>query len=220
MEYSCTSMASPSRLARISVGLCFCWVLAVPVGCIDRPARVRPPSINPSAAAAQAMSEYDADGDGELSGDELKKCPGILASMGRYDTSGDGQVSAAELSERLTQWKVEGVGLISLICRVQIDGELLSGAEIRLVPESFLGEAFKPCSGTTSGQGRASIITANADLPPQQQNLRAALVGLYKVRITHPNMDIPAKYNTKTELGADISRQEALEGISFNLTSG
>ena len=108
MEYSRTSTVSPSRLARISAGLCFCWVLAALVGCIDRPARVRPPS----------------------------------------------------------------------------------------------------------------IITANADLPPEQQNLEAALVGLYKVQITHPNMDIPAKYNTKTELDADISRQEALEGISFNLTSG
>ena len=32
--------------------------------------------------------------------------------------------------------------------------------------------------------------------------------GIFRVVVTHPNVDIPAKYNTQTELGRIVSRRD------------
>ena len=194
-------------------------VLVVLAGCSSRPARILPPSIDPDSAAQLAIEAYDADGDGALSSDELKKCPGILAAVARYDTSGDGQVTPDEIAARIRQWTEEGTGLVAVVCTVQMDGEPLAGAEVRFVPEGFLGEAVKPAHGKTSGRGRAIMAMSPEDLPAGRERLQVMQMAVYRVEITHPDVEIPARYNTQTELGVDMSQGEAQGGVHLQLNS-
>lgn len=203
------------KVAAPVVGL----VLVVLAGCNSGPARVLPPSIDPDGAAALAIEAYDADGDGALSGDELKECPGILAALGRYDTSGDGQVTRDEIAARIRQWAEEGTGLVAIVCTVQMDGEPLVGAEVRFVPEGFLGEAVKPAHGKTSRRGRAIMAMSPNDLPAGRERLQAMQMAVYRIEITHPDIEIPARYNTETELGVDMSQGEAQGGVHLQLNS-
>ena len=45
-----------------------------------------------------------------------------------------------------------------------------------------------------------------------------SIPGLYAVRITHPTVDIPAKYNTETELFVELSPMDMQnETPTFNI---
>ena len=52
-------------------------------GCSRFPDPPERPDLDPAAAAQKAMGEYDANGDGKLSGDELKKCPALAVALTR-----------------------------------------------------------------------------------------------------------------------------------------
>jgi hypothetical protein len=178
-------------------------VASVMWGCSPHtPARVPAPPIDPSGAASQAMTLYDTNHDGAISGDELNKCPALKVSLKRF-SNGDGKVTAETISAELEKIKESLVGLLTLNAKVTLDGKNVEGATVLLEPEPFLGGTISPASGKTNAEGFASIAI--------DPNVRPTGVnpGLYKVRISkqvNGQETIPARYNKDTELGVEVAQ--------------
>jgi hypothetical protein len=188
-------------------------------GCSYQPARVHPPDVDPQEAGHAAIELYDANGDRQLDRAELAECPGILAGMARYDSDGDAQVGAEEIAARINQWHESGIGVMSVNCRVLLDGQPLVGAAIELMPEPFLTPQVQSSRGVTEDHGLAYMMISSDDLPESQQDLDGVHVGIYKARITHPEIHLPPKYNTSSTIGAEIAIEDQTGGITFRLST-
>jgi hypothetical protein len=178
-----------------------------------------PPSLSPSQAASQALAEYDANKDGVLDDKELEKCPALKSALKKIDKNNDGRLSADEIAERLQIFQRQGM-LTSARVEVTLDGMALGAATVTLVPEPFMGPAFKPASGVTDGAGTA---------PLQVEGAYNGLVpmGYYRVEVSKKNAAgqelIPARYNTKTLLGQEVAPEAEERGgagtIKLRVTS-
>lgn len=193
-------------------------------GCGRGPTPVRQPAIDAAAAGRDALSRYDTDGNGVIAGAELDAAPTLKAALARLDTDKDGGVSAAEVAERVRAWKQMRTGLASVRCHVTLDGKPLAGARVVLEPESFLGTHVKPATGETNPFGDVSPSVAAEDLP--DPSLPGGVhFGLYRVRIskqTDGRETLPARYNSETILGQEISYDDpgmAANDIRFKLES-
>ncbi|TWT87221.1 EF hand [Pseudobythopirellula maris] len=199
--------------------------LIVSTGCSNRPAAIRPPSINASQAGRLAMEEYDTDGDGFVGGDELKSAPGLNAAIESLDTDGDGKVSADEVAERVKKWQSFGVGLTSVRYSVTIDGQPLPDADVTFDPEAFLGDEILVAKGKTNRRGLGSASIPR-DMRPTEDSPPGLAYGLYKVRISkivNGQEMIPSRYNEETILGQQVSIDNTATsrgtGITFDLES-
>jgi hypothetical protein len=159
---------------------------------------------------------YDSDHDGKIGGAELDQCPALKAAMPQIDTTGKKAITADMIAERVKAWQDSKVGRISLSCTVRRNGRPLSGAEVRFVPEKFLGDDVAMAKGTTNANGVTivSVETTNRSDPP------GLAPGLYRVEITKAGENVPAKYNTATTLGQEVALDAAgvQEGFAFDLT--
>lgn len=167
-------------------------------GCSSEPARVVPPTI-PADAGQAAVSKFDADGDQAIGGAELDQVPSLKSAMRRFDRNRDNKISPEEIQARIQSWQSSKVGLLQANVKVLLNGRPLSGAEVRLMPEAFLGTSIQPAKGITDNEGRAALRTS--DGPGVQ-------LGLYRIEISKKSgsaESIPAKYNERTELGAEIA---------------
>ena len=180
---------------------------------------VKPPSVNPGSAADKVIELCDKDANGLLSASELAASPGLLSAFAQYDTSGDKQLSKEEIVARLTEMYAVGTGLSAFNCRVTLDNRPLKGAHVRFVPESFLGEDVKLAEGDTEGGGSASIGIADEELPAQARGLKLMQTGIYRVEITHPKTNLPAKYNSQTTLGYEYHPTNPDDVVVFRLQS-
>jgi hypothetical protein len=160
---------------------------------------------------------FDKNGDDKLSGDELDKCPGLKAALSRLDPAKTGAVTADMIAARVTAWRASRLGRMSVRCSVSHNGQPLQGAEVKFVPEKFLGTEIKTASGVTDAGGVAMISAPQSrpDDPP------GVPPGFYRVEITKSGLAIPAKYNTDTVLGAEIAsdaQELQIRGLKFDLT--
>ncbi|QDU56994.1 EF-hand domain-containing protein [Aeoliella mucimassa] len=185
--------------------LCLGVLLGVAAGCLDRPPAVSKPDWDPADSAQQAVSDADVDGDQKLSAKELKAYPALSGMVGELDKDGDGALTVAEIEPEFELWADRGAGLRSLSCSVMYKGRPLNGATVEFEPESFMGGSIQPCTGVTDESGRARMSIDKQYLPDDMQDLPAVHLGFYKVRITHPSIDLEAKYNDSTTLGAAVS---------------
>jgi hypothetical protein len=80
-------------------------------------------------------------------------------------------------------------------------GQPLRDAVVVFEPEPYLGSAIEPAEGTTNAQGAAAIGIDSAHVPEALRNRKVMRCGTYKVRITHPKVSLPPKYNIETTLG-------------------
>ena len=189
------------------------------VGCNSRPGAIRPPSLDPADAAEAAIELYDASDDGMLSKEEWSLSPELTAVVERYDTNSDASLTDEEIAEGIRGWQEGPVGVRAVLFRVSFAGRPLSGATVKLVPASFLGDAIKPATGEANQAGAGKLGVAPEDLPRNAPKMKLAQPGLYHVEITHPKIKIPEKYNTKSTLGVEISgAYPGVEGIVWNLT--
>jgi hypothetical protein len=175
--------------------------------CSRGPARVHPPKIDPATAAAAALAEYDRNGDGALSDEELVAAPALQTAKSRLDVDPqDGRITAAEIAERIESWQATRLAILPISCSVQLGGRPLRGATVTLEPESFLGDAVKPATGTTLRHGSAGLSVAKPFRPaPTAMGVQC---GFYKIRISKLQGDretIPARYNAKTTLGVEVA---------------
>ena len=113
-------------------------LFVVSTGCPQGPGRVYPSSINASAAGAKAIEMFDANKDGKLSGEELDKCPGLKAALSKVDSGNEG-VTAERITARIKVWQKSRLGRMSVVCTVTHNGKGFEGAEVKFVPEKFLG---------------------------------------------------------------------------------
>jgi hypothetical protein len=212
-----------SRLFRVQLTPLLPIVSLLATSCSRGPARIEQPGIDPSSSGRLAMEQYDADGDGKVAGAELDKSPPLKTALARLDTDGDEGVSADEVAARVNAWKEMRTGLTSVRTHVNLDGQPLAGALITLEPESFLGDNIKPARGTTNIFGDISPCIAPEDLPDPTLP-GGAHFGLYRVRISklvNGKETLPARYNSETTLGLEVSYDEAglASGLKFDLKS-
>jgi len=135
------------------------------------------PTVNPSRAADDAVELHDKDGSGALSQSELAASPGLLATINKYDTSGDKELDRDEIEARLSEMYSSGAGLTSFDCRLLLDDRPLRGAQVRLVPEPFLGDAVKSGSGVTDAAGAVTVGIADEELPETVRGLKKNAIG-------------------------------------------
>lgn len=147
------------------------------------------------------MSQYDSDGNGALSAAELEACPALAKMMKAYDSDADGMISKSELTVRIQGFVDSQAALVPLSANVTLNNRPLAGATVRFVPEEYYAGAIKAAVGTTAKSGAAQMAISPEELPENQRKLRAIQFGTYRVEITHPEIDIPSKYNTATTLG-------------------
>jgi hypothetical protein len=198
----------------IVVGAC------VFAGCSGRPGRVSPPDVNASSSASRAIELYDRSGDGVLAKDEWSASPALVAVAATYDKDRDGMLTTDEIRDGIAAWKASGVGARMVPFTVRWNGRPLSGASVRLVPAPFLEGAVKAASGESGASGGGQLSLAAEDRPRNAPDIPLMQPGLYHVEITHPTAKIPAKYNTQTTLGIEItSGNPGPEGASWSLTA-
>ena len=190
------------------------------VGCSGRPGTIRPADVDAAAAAQKAIELYDKSGDGQLAKDEWSSSPALSAVATNYDKNGDGTLLEDEVASGIDAWKQSGVGARVVPFTVQWNGRRLVGAKVLLVPAPFLDDVLKPANGEAGPGGAGQLGLAPEDRPRNAPNIPLMQPGLYHVEITHPSTKIPAKYNTSTTLGIEItSGNPGPDGIVWALSS-
>lgn len=188
-------------------------LLLFATSCIQTTTAVKPPVIDPAAAAAEAIKLYDGNSDGKLDKDELAVSSLDLVM---WDDDKDGGITEPEISQRLQAFIDSKVGLMTTTCEVSWNGEPLKGAKVEFEPEAFFDGGVEPSSGVTNESGMAKICVAEALLP--HPSVTGIQPGLYKVRITHPEIPLPEKYNTATTLTYESSPIDTLPQPIFDLS--
>lgn len=179
-----------------------CGLIAVvSSGCSNRPPRLVAPKLDPDATVARALESYDSDANGELSSAELAASPGLQSNLVAYDLDGDKKLTEGELRDRIEYLAKLNFALTTLRARVELNGTPLQGAKIEMIPEAHFADQIKPAHGVTDPRGVAAMSISEADLPKAQQGLKGIHTGTYRVSITHPDKQLPAKYNSETTLG-------------------
>ena len=204
-------MLSDSRIGRRR--LLVAALIVVAGGCSAAPSRVSAPDWDPDESADQAIADLDKDGDGLLSMEELSAAPGLKYCVEELDTDRDKKLSREEIYARIKLYQDMRGGLASFTCKVTLNGRPLGNATVRLVPEPFLGDVIEPAVGTTTRSGHAQPTAESADVA-------ATRIGMYRVEITSPDVDIPVRYNTQTTLGVEVAAVTDPKGRAvFRLTS-
>jgi hypothetical protein len=207
-----------TRLTVVAGSLALAASLA---GCGGRPGRLATPDVDPDEAAEAAMQLYDRNADGQITADELKASPPLTDALPAYDGDHDGALSQAEISAGIDSWSKRGIGAMPLPITVRLDGAPLEGAEVKLVPAPFLGDAIKSARGVADRTGSVSPSLSDDDKPAgAAKNLPIIQPGLYSVEITHPTRSIPARFNSATTLGleAGVAGQNPM-GVTWELES-
>jgi hypothetical protein len=187
------------------------------MGCNRAPTGIAPPKWDPAAAADQGIAAYDTSGDQKLSKEELKKSPGLLSALKHFDRDGDGSISHDELKTGLHEIRQQEAALVEISCIVTRDGQPLEGATVQFVPEDFMSADVKPATGVTDRTGATSPSVSEETIPAEYRGrVRGVPSGVFRVVVTHPQVSIPARYNTETELGRIISRRHH-ETLVINL---
>ncbi len=179
-------------------------------GCGGGSNAVALPSYDPDGSAEQAMEMYDTNGDGFLAGEELDSVPSIKQAMFNIDTDKDQKVSLDEITERIRTWADSEVGLMSVSCEVFMNGQPLNGATVTFTPEPFLGDVIKDAIGET-GMGSTARPKIPKDQRPSPDSPPGIQPGFYKVVVSKQQNGeelVPAKYNSETTLGQQISRDD------------
>ena len=210
------------NIATARNGFMLIWFL-LQSGCGTGPARVKPVEIHPSRAAAAAIDQYDTNGDDMLSDEELAAVPGMRKWKSLYDTDGDGQVARSEIRERLNLWNRQKLGFRTLRAAVTLDGRPLVGADVRLIPEIYLGPHVKPAAGVTNENGYATLSMAEEDIPDSLKSgsgiVRGVTGGTYRIQVTHPRIDLPGIYQNNSVLGDEIALDTVGSSMEVELQS-
>ncbi|MFZ1932565.1 MAG: hypothetical protein WCB27_11855 [Thermoguttaceae bacterium] len=156
--------------------------------------------IDAEAAGRAAIAEYDTNGDGRISGAELDNCPGVKAAINQIDPSGNGDVTSDKITARIKVWQDSKLGRMAVQRRVVHNGRPVPNAEVKFVPEKFLGPIVPTASGTTDKKGVAIMSYSRSGREPP-----GVVPGFYRIEITKRGANIPAEYNTKTTLGLEIA---------------
>ena len=201
------------RLQLIRQGLSLCVLLLVPALVCGQDAprrlnrelcRIAPAQIDAKAAGEKAIEMFDTDKDGKLSGKELDKCPGLKAAIDKIDPSGKGEITAEMIAARIEAWQRSRLARMSLSCKVLHKGQPLAGAEVKFVPEKFLGLDDDKWIATGKTDRQRPGDAQRSDQRRTERSARSS-PGFYRVEITKPGENIPAMYNADTIFGQEVA---------------
>ena len=124
--------------------------------------------MTPRAAGKKAVEQYDANKDGVIDEKELDESPALKAAIAQIDPSNKKAIKAEMIAARIKAWQDSKLGRMSIACAALHNGKPLVGADVKFVPEKFLGENMKAASGRTDQNGVAmiSIPTVGRQDPP------------------------------------------------------
>jgi hypothetical protein len=196
----------------------YLFIFAISTGCERVPPPVPRPPFRSQEAAAQALELYDTNKDGKISGAELDQAPGLNAALKVIGTNKESGITPEMIEFRVEKWIDSKIGRTSLSCLILHNGKPLEGATVKFIPEKFLAAYLKEeATGMSNPTGMAMVSV------PMQSGPYAAPPGIppgmYRVEITKEGDNIPARYNTASELGQEVSLDnfEMQKGIKFDL---
>ena len=202
-------------LISLTIAVLFCG------GCSNRPSSLSMPNIDADVVAQGAMDAYDLNGDGVISGEELKHPSfGFSHSLSMLDADGDRSVNQDEIRDYVQRfWINAGAALTSTKCRIRFGGKPLPGATVVFEPVEFMKDVIRPASGKTRGS-IAYLDLADEDRP--HENAHGAQCGLYVVRISkvvNGKETVPEEYNTNSILGCEVAARAGYKPgpVTFDL---
>lgn len=181
---------------------------------------VHPRRIDAVAASRAALIEYDTNHDGKIAGKELDKCPGVKAAIDQIDPSGKREATVETIKARIWAWQTSKLGKMFVHCRLLHNGLPLSNAEVKFVPEKFLGPNVVIATGTSDKNGVAVMSLPKLAATKESPGVPP---GFYRIEITKRDANIPARYNKDTILGLEIAidadwvKRLARKPIEFDL---
>jgi hypothetical protein len=210
MKTQKTSSVRVARRACLGGALCM-----ICLGCSGGPAALPPVDVDIPQLTQQLMDTYDKDKNGQLSREEVAS---FAPAADWYQALRKQEVSSDDLEQYLTRVFDRRIGLVSAMCVVKRKGQVLPGAEVRLVPISPLRNVLPTGQGVTDAHGGVMFSAPREKMPAATQRVEGVMPpGLYLVEVTHPNIKIPEKYNTRTELGLELSSDSAYRGLAIDL---
>ena len=202
-------------LCRWRAACCAGLAGALCLSCSRGPASIPPVDVDIAQLAQQLMETHDKDKNGRLSREELVS----LAPVVEWSQAQRKQdISPADLVQYLSRVFDRRIGLVSATCVVRRKGQVLAGAEVRLVPIAPLSDVLPTGQGVTDAYGGVMFSAPREKLPAATQRVEGLMPpGLYLVEVTHPKIKIPEKYNKRTELGLELSSDSAYRGLAIDL---
>lgn len=155
-------------------------------------------------AGEVAVERFDSNSDQVIDKAEWANSPSLANAFADFDSDGDGKVAAGDVTGRLLRLSMSGKPLAEVECRVQQEGGPLAGASVRFKPMLAKPAPNWAGEGVTNAQGIATISLPADFVPAELQGAKGIPPGVYLVEITHPERQIPARYNSATELGAVV----------------
>lgn len=178
-------------------------LLALSLGCQSGPAKISFPTVDASAAATGAVQSADKNGDAGISKEEAAAFPSLATEFAKYDANSDGKIDAAEIEARIASWSARGPKVVPINFDVSLDGRPLEGAEVVLEPEAFMGDVL------AKGVSKVGASGACGPTVPHEMLTKdipfGMFCGLYRMKVTHPEKKVPAKYNEQTQLGIEVA---------------
>lgn len=157
-----------SCLGLLVAGLCS--------GCHERPARVPAPGWDPEQISSRAIEQLDANNDSLIDVNEAKQAPGLAASFARIDADGDSQLSEDEIRARIQLYARLGTGLLSQSFQIVLNGRPFSNGYVKFVPEEFLDGVIKSAEGESDGSGVVAPKTIDQTIPAMQVGFYRVLI--------------------------------------------
>jgi len=184
------------------------------------------PPWNPPSAAGWALWKYDTDGDGAVGPGEVDKAPGLKAALENtqnIDLDNDGKLNGDEIASRLEFYRdCRNYLLKPVRCRIIFDGQPLTGATVRFVPDWCIRSTIEMAVGDTDREGVALMsLEDSSDLGI------GVRPGMYSVEVSRKDTSdnqletVPARYNAQTTLGYEAAPDGGPGGLkpTFELTS-
>jgi hypothetical protein len=178
-------------------------MLAFAAGCSwGGPERVTAPQYEPSKAAQLVFDNCDANKDGQLAKAELDRYVSLRTAFEEIDKNADKSLSTEELENRINEIVADRVGSMSVACVVLKGSQPVPGVTVRFIPEDFVADVIVGAKGETTESGLAIMASEDPLVP-------GVSAGFYRVEISRQvngRETIPAKFNSKSQYGEEISQ--------------
>jgi hypothetical protein len=132
--------------------------------------------LNPDEVAARAMTQLDANGDGQLDGAELAKSPPLQAGLPKIDKDKSKSVSAAEIADRIRAYQSQSQ-VMPVSIQLMKSQQPVANAEVTITAPAFVGDQLPTFKGTSDEGGVVTLATNELGIP-------GLPVGLYEVQVS------------------------------------
>jgi hypothetical protein len=184
-------------------------------GCMNQPPRIVAPSLDANAAGEEAIKLFDKNKDNKISGAEFDQVPSLLQALPTVHSTKEKGITAADIASRILAWQKRNDGRVGgVFAMVTRNGKPLVGAEVKFVPEKFMGGNMPVCKGEGPTGTDGGVVIS---VPIEPGEPRGVPPGYYRVEITMPDGSIPAKYNTQSIFGEEVAADVRRGGYNYDI---